>query len=135
MAMATDAPQRDATDAKDTCQGVWLLSGGEADGKMLTARQLQGGKLVINGDQYTVTMAEQGTVTGTQKLDATQQPKTIDIVNADGPQKGQPCFGIYELEGNEFRVVFASPGGARPTSFETTPGSGQWMHVWTRVEE
>lgn len=68
-------------------------------------------------------------------LDATQKLKTINITDASGPHEGKTCLGIYELKGNEFRVVFASRRGARPSKFETMPDSGQWMHVWKRIKE
>jgi len=120
---------------RDALQGVWQLSSGEAAGKVLTATQLKGGKLVIQGDRYTVTLPEIGTITGTQKLDATHELKSIDIADDSGPHEGNSCLGIYELQENEFRVVFASPGAARPSKFETLPDSGQWMHVWKRISK
>ena len=91
--------------------------------------------MVSKGDQYTVALAGRGTVKGTQKLDSTKEPKTIDIMDASGPNKGKTCLGIYELKGDEFRVAFAAPGKVRPKNFTTTPDSGQWMHVWKRVKE
>lgn len=135
MLMGADAPKNDAGPNGDALHGVWQLSSGEADGKALSETDLKGGKLVIKDARYTVAMADRGTVRGTQKLDATQKPKTIDITDASGPHEGKTCLGIYELNGNEFRVVFASPGGARPSKFETLPDSGQWMHVWKRIKE
>jgi uncharacterized protein (TIGR03067 family) len=125
----------DAPKTEEALQGTWKLSAGEAEGKALSAKQLKDGKLVFKGDGYTVTLADAGTVTGTQKLDPAKEPKAIDIVDASGPNKGKTCLGIYELRGDEFRVVFAPPGKPRPTKFTTAPGSGQWIHVWKRVKE
>lgn len=130
MASTTAAPPNE-----DTLDGVWQLDSGEADGKALTEKQLKGGKLAIKDAEYTVTLADIGTVTGTQKLGSTEKLKTIDITDASGPNKGKTCLGIYEVKGDEFRVVFASPGKARPSKFETLPDSGQWKHVWKRVQE
>src|SRR5439155_7630325 len=75
----------DAPKDQDALQGTWELSAGEADGKALPEKQLKDGKLVIKGDHYTVTLADKGKVTGTQKLDTTKAPKTIDITDASGP--------------------------------------------------
>lgn len=117
-------------------QGTWRLSAGEADGKALPEKQLEEGKLVIKGDDYTVVLADRGTVTGTQKLDPTTKPKTIDIMDSSGPDAGKTCLGIYELQGDEFRVAFAPPGQPRPAKFSTTAAdSGPWMHVWKRVKQ
>ena len=40
----------------DSLQGVWLLSSGEAEGKVLTQAELKAGKLIIQDDKYTVTL-------------------------------------------------------------------------------
>jgi uncharacterized protein (TIGR03067 family) len=135
MLMGADAAKNDKAPNLNPFHGVWQLSSGEADGKALKETQLKGGKLVIEGDRYTVTLADTGSVTGTQKLGATQEPQTIDITDESGSRQGETCLGIYELKGDEFRVVFASPGGPRPSKFETRPDSGQWMHVWKRISE
>lgn len=135
LLIGAQAQTNNAPKAEDQFQGEWKLVAGEADGKALTEKQLKEGKLVIKGDGYTATLAGHGTVTGTQKLDATKQPKTIDIVDADGANKGKTSLGIYEIKGDEFRVAFASPGKARPEKFATSSGSGQWVHVWKRAKK
>src|SRR5438128_2467791 len=94
MLMGADAPEKDVAPNGDAFHGVWQLSSGEADGKVLLETQLKGGRLVIKGARYTVTLADIGTVTGTQKLGATQELKTIDITDASGPHEGKTCLGI-----------------------------------------
>jgi len=130
LLVAADAPK-----SGESLQGTWKLSGGEADGKPLTEKQLKDGKLVIKGDHYTVTLADKDTATGTEKLDPTKEPKTIDITDDSGPNKGKTCLGIYEIKGDEFQCAFAPSGKPRPTKFATVPDSGQWKHVWKRVKE
>jgi uncharacterized protein (TIGR03067 family) len=128
-ALAADAPK----DEKGP-QGTWSLNAWEADGKALTEQHLKNGQLEINGNEYIVTLADKKAVKGTQILDPTKEPKTIDITGGSGPNKGKTFLGIYELTGDEFRVVFAAAGKPRPTTFATAAGSGQWMHVWKRVK-
>ncbi|MDB5307548.1 MAG: hypothetical protein JWO38_1750 [Gemmataceae bacterium] len=135
LLIAADAPKKDAAKDEEMFQGTWKLGAGEAEGKALSEKQLKEGKLVIKDDKYMVTLADKGTVKGTQKLDPTKKPKTIDIVDASGPNKGKTCLGIYELKGDEFRACFAPPGMPRPTKFATGSDSGQWIHVWKRVKE
>jgi uncharacterized protein (TIGR03067 family) len=122
-------------DNDETLQGTWTLIAGEANGEPLSEEQLEGGKLVIDGNQYSVTLNDVGTVTGVQVVDTTLDPKTIDIVDASGPHEGQTCLGIYEVEGDLFRVAFASPGKPRPANFAAACESGSWIHVWQRVSE
>jgi uncharacterized protein (TIGR03067 family) len=125
----------DAVNAEETLQGTWTLSSGESNGKALTKEQLKDGKLVIKKDNYSVTIEGAEAITGEQKLDATAKPKTIDIKDSSGANKGKTCLGIYEVKGDELRVAFAAPGKDRPTKFSTKADSGQWMHVWKRVKE
>lgn len=115
-------------------EGTWTLSSGEADGKALTEKQLKGGKLVIKGDHYTVTIPDKEKMTGTQKIDSTKTPKTIDITDDSGPNKGKTSLGIYEFKGEEFHCVFSAPGKARPSKFSTAADSGQWLHVWKKAK-
>lgn len=126
---------QETTQKADSPEGSWKLSKGEADGKALTEEQLKGGKLVIKGDNYKLTMGEKEVIEGTEKLDPTKTPKTIDIVNSNGPDKGKTFLGIYNIKGDRFRVAFSQPGKPRPTKFKTEPESGQWLHVWTRTKD
>ena len=124
----------DASKDEKTPQGTWTLLSGESDGQTLTEAQLKDGKLEINGDDYTFTIANKEPLKGTEQLDPTKDPMTIDITDASGPNKDKTCLGIYELKDDQFCVVLAQPGKPRPTEFTTTPDSGQWMHVWKRVK-
>ncbi|QDU61735.1 hypothetical protein Pan216_25980 [Planctomycetes bacterium Pan216] len=116
-------------------QGTWRLVGGEMDGKPLDEEQLKGGKLVIKGNHYTATLADMGTVTGTQKLDPTTKPKSIDITHSSGRDKGKTFLGIYESNGDQTRVAFSALGKPRPKTFSTKSGTGSWVHVWERVKK
>ena len=120
---------------EESLEGTWTLSSGEVNGKALTKEQLKDGKLVIEKDHYTVTLEGREAITGEQKLDATAKPKTIDIKDSSGDNKGKTCLGIYELKGDEFHVAFAGPGKDRPTKFSSKPDSGHWVHVWKRVKK
>lgn len=62
------------------------------------------GSAVPGGRKETVTI----------KLDASQNPKTIDTTAADGPQKGKTSPGIYSLEGDVLKLHAGEP---RPTSW------------------
>ena len=130
---AADAKE-DAKKETKKFQGTWTLTSGEAEGKALTDKQIADGKLVIEGDHYTVTIPDVGTITGIQKLDPTTTPKNIDIMDDSGPNKGKTCLGIYEIKGAKFRCVFAPAGKDRPTKFATTADSGQWLHVWEKAK-
>jgi uncharacterized protein (TIGR03067 family) len=130
-----DAPKTKAPSDVLKLQGTWKLVGGEMDGKAMTEDQLKTGKLVIRGNQYTITLPGKDTLTGTEILNSAKSPKTINITDDSGPYAGKTLFGIYELNGDEFRVAFAPHDKSRPTEFKTKPDSGCWIHVWNRVKQ
>jgi len=134
LVVGAAAGAADVPKGAEAFQGVWGLAAGEADGKALGEKHLKGGKLEIKGNTYTVTLPEREAVQGTQKLDPTKTPMTIDITDTTGANKGKTCLGIYELKGDEYRVAFAPPGQPRPTKFATAAGSGQWLHVWKKAK-
>jgi uncharacterized protein (TIGR03067 family) len=59
-------------------------------------------------------------------------PKTIDVTFTEGPEKGKSSYGIYELEGDTYRVCIGLTGKPRPTDFASTPGSGHVLEVLKR---
>jgi uncharacterized protein (TIGR03067 family) len=112
----------------DKLQGTWNRESGEVDGKPAPAEEIRNGKLTISGDKYTLTIGEQKR-SGTLKLDEKKTPKTIDIISAEGPNKGKALLGIYELKGDTFRYCLARPGKDRPTEFSAEAGSGHMLYV------
>jgi len=91
--------------SEDGMQGiVWTR---DADGKW-TARR--GDKTLV---EWTV-----------KKIDATKNPKAIDIEITAGEYKGVVYLGIYELAGDTLRICFALPDRPeRPTEFFAGKGS------------
>jgi uncharacterized protein (TIGR03067 family) len=113
-------------------EGTWQFVSIEIEGKKVPEEQVKNsGKLVLKGDQFTL---RQGDVTykGTLKVDLTQKPKRIDITFTDGPEKGRTSLGIYELDGDTYKVCIGLTGKDRPTEFASKPGSGHVLEVLKR---
>jgi len=72
---------------------------------------------------------------GTVKLDPTKKPKAIDITFTAGERKGQMVLGIYEIEGDTFRVCVARPGDERPAEFSAKAGSGRTLVAYQREKK
>jgi len=122
-----------ASDDPKKTEGTWTLVSGESEGAPLPEEVVKNSKLTIEGNAYTVQLAEMGTKKGIQKLDSTKSPKQIDAQDSEGPTVGK-SLGIYEFMANgDFRVCFAATGKDRPTEFTTKSGSGHFMHVWRRA--
>ena len=130
-----NAQSNDSSKDLEALQGTWRLVSGEIGGRKMTAEELKQAKLVFKGDRYTVRRGSSPTVTGTLKLNPTKNPKSIDIIDANGPYKGKTLLGIYTLRGNELTECFSLPGGSRPAKFATEPGTSQFIHVWKHVKD
>lgn len=116
-------------------QGTWKLVAGEIGGRKMTKEEVGKSKLVFKGDHYKVRRGNGPKVTGSVSVDPAKDPKTIDITDSEGPNKGKTLLGIYALDGDELKECFAAPGEARPTKFATQTGTTQFFHVWKRVKD
>lgn len=125
--------QEDARKEAERLQGVWQRVSGEVDGKAVPADELAKTTLTIRGDQYTLQMGTQ-TRKGTLRVNPATKPRSLELISAEGPNKGKSLLGIYELDGDTFRYCVAAPGKERPASFTSTPGSGQGLYVNKRVK-
>ncbi len=130
LLIAADA----STDDAKKLDGSWTLASGENDGKKVSADTLKGSMLTIAGDNHTVKMGD-ATYKGTHKLDATKKPKTIDITDTEGPFKDKTVLGIYELDGDTFKLCYSDPGKDRPKDFTAKEGTGYHCHVWMREKK
>ncbi len=134
--MTADQPKDDAT-KKDLAkmQGDWAAVSAVFDGRRLSDDEAQSIFRTVKDDQYTIFLFDKTLDKGTFKIDATKKPKTIDAVPASGPGKGKPLLGIYEFEGDNLKISFASPRKDRPKGFTAKEGSGQTLIVWEREKK
>lgn len=68
--------------------------------------------------------------TFTIKLDASQNPKTIDLTPMDGPRKDKIGLGIYSLEGQVLKLHMNE--SSRPTSWTPIAGAREGIMVLNR---
>jgi|SRR5579864_19678 len=113
-------------------EGSWKLVSLEVEGNPVPEEAVKNEPpLVLKGDKFT-TMAEGKTLRGEFKIDPTVKPKTIDVMFMDGAAQGKLHQGIYELEGDTYKVCMGMPGKPRPTEFVSKPGSGHVLEVLKR---
>jgi uncharacterized protein (TIGR03067 family) len=125
----------DTAKVDEKLNGSYVGGDGETNGKPFNKEDLKDFKLVIKGSQYTLNSGTGESVQGIQTVDTTKSPKTIDATDGSGRNKGKTILGIYEINGDEFKVSFSMPGKPRPTKFSTEKDeSGQWVHIWKRVK-
>src|SRR5271156_314856 len=87
-------------------QGKWAIESAVADGKELPAEVVKVFAMTFKGDAYTVSIGAEKTE-GTFTLDPSKNPKTIDIVPDNGPDRGKKQPGIYEIDGDKIKICAA----------------------------
>jgi uncharacterized protein (TIGR03067 family) len=134
--LAADQPKSDANKKDlDRLQGDWAAVAMVHDGQKLPDDDAQSLFRTIKGDQYTVFLFKKALSKGTFKLDATVKPKTIDFLPAGTAAKPQPILGIYEFDGDTWKVCYAFPDKERPKEFTAKEGSGHTLAVWVREKK
>ena len=115
-------------------QGTWTFESVEAGGKEEPAAEFKGMTVTFEGDKFTVKKGDEVIQAGTQKLDPSRSPKTVDVTVAEGLSKGAVMLGIYEIKGDTLKVCFDPEGKKRPTQFKSASGS-QTFVVHKRVKK
>jgi uncharacterized protein (TIGR03067 family) len=109
-----------ADDKADAFDGTWVPVSAEMGGMKLPDEFAKAIKLVIKGDQYTVTVGDK-TDKGTSKADP--KAKTLDITSTEGENKGKTMLAIYEHKGDTLTVCYDVTGKERPKEFKSPAGS------------
>ena len=116
-------------------QGTWTFESSETGGKELPADALKGLILTFEGDKHTLKKGDEVIQVGTQKIDPSKSPKTIDVKMTEGPNKGKVMLGIYEIDADTLKVCFDPQGKKRPTEFKSGPGSENFVNVHKRIKK
>src|SRR5438094_4393556 len=100
--------------------GTFSLVSGVVDGKPVPEEVRKKTILVTDHDKFTVSTGDEaGTSSGgTFTIDPTRTPKTVDSLQAGGPDEGKTVLGIYEIiDANHKRACWARGRQPRPTAF------------------
>jgi uncharacterized protein (TIGR03067 family) len=125
---------RDATkDDAAKLQGIWEIVSVEIEGKAVPMDDLKASRLIVEGKRYSFKLGKID-LEFTFRLNASETPKAIDLIVAEGADKGSVYRGIYTLEKDRYKICrTTNPGRDRPTAFATRPNSGTMMVVWRRA--
>jgi uncharacterized protein (TIGR03067 family) len=114
-------------------QGTWNIAALEVEGKEMGAGTFAGAQIVIEGDNFS-TNAMGSEYVGKMTLDEAKKPNTFDVNFTEGPHKGQASLGVYELDGDTWKICLGFAGVSRPKGFATKPGSGHAMEILHRAK-
>src|ERR1035438_34353 len=81
-------------------QGTWFIVTLEMEGQKYPTG---GSKIAIQGDRF-VSVNMGAEYEGSVTVDETQTPKTFDLLFEQGPEKGNQSLGIYELDGDSWKI-------------------------------
>jgi uncharacterized protein (TIGR03067 family) len=132
LVWADDAIKKD----RQLYAGTWQAVSAEANGNKVPEEDAKK-IIVINKEDGAWTLEVEGKVVarGTSKIDPTKKPKTIDLTETEGEDKGKTFLGIYEVGKDSRKVCLAESGKERPTEFSTKPESGHILAVFKRVKK
>jgi uncharacterized protein (TIGR03067 family) len=135
---AAEGEAKEEAVAKDlqAFKGTWRLSSREEDGKKSGDEEIKDVIGTIDGSgKVSVRRGDKLINEGTVKLDPTKKPKTIDVTFTGGERKGKGVLGIYEIDGDTFRVCVARPGDEWPAEFSARAGSSRILVVYKREKK
>ena len=104
----------------EALQGTWNIVSLEMDGSKMPGA---GSRIVVRGDRFT-TLAMGATYEGTVAVHQTTVPKSFDLRFEEGPEKGNTNLGIYQLDGDRWKICLTTRGSERPREFAAPPGTG-----------
>jgi uncharacterized protein (TIGR03067 family) len=113
-------------------EGDWVMVSAERDGRTPPKNLISDAKRICKGDVTTVLVNGQLFMKATFSVDPTKSPKTMDYRVTEGRNQGMNQLGIYELEGDTWKICLADPGRPRPTDFVTRGKTGHTLGIWKR---
>jgi uncharacterized protein (TIGR03067 family) len=104
----------------DELQGNWNIVSMEIDGQEMTGG---GSRIEVRGDRFS-SIGMGCTYEGTVAVHEATKPKSFELHFEKGPEKGNVNFGIYELDGDTWKICLATRGSEPPKEFAAPPGTG-----------
>ena len=114
-------------------QGTWTITDAQFGGAPFPPEVSKMIVLKIEDGKYEV--KAENLDKGTYTIDATVQPKTLDVYGVEGPNAGKhfPC--IYELHGDELKVCYQLGDGPRPAEFNSPKGTEIFLVTYQRKQD
>ena len=115
-------------------QGTWKAVSIEHDGKLTPPEKIQPIKLTVKGANYHFQNGE-FSERGTYRFDPKHEPKALDIVVGEGPDKGKVYLVIYKVEGDRLTICLEGANKSRPEQFTGKADTGCVLEEWQRLKK
>jgi uncharacterized protein (TIGR03067 family) len=132
--LTSGADKAAASSDTELIQGTWQLLYAETDATQAPAKTVQSIRIEIKGNSHTVYFGDKAVVHDVSfVINPSANPKTTEDTINEGPDKGKPIRGIYQLKDDTLISCVAKPGDERPKEFVTSPGSGHTLRVFMKI--
>ncbi|MBM3981462.1 MAG: TIGR03067 domain-containing protein [Planctomycetes bacterium] len=129
LALGADDKKPDPKGDRAALNGKWKVTALTFDGK---EQKVPGERtMVIDADGLTAYTGDKKGRTLTFALDATANPKHIDLTLSATDQK---AAGLYVLAGDKLTICYGEPGAARPKKLESKGGDKTFLLVLERAK-
>jgi len=115
-------------------EGNWTVVSGQENGQALPAERIKGARVSVTAATITVAVGDKTRRVMTYKMDATRNPKTIDMTETEGTEKDKAALGIFAVDGDTLQLAYGLPGRERPKDFTTKADSGQLSFVMKKAD-
>src|SRR5258705_6089102 len=119
----------------DDLEGSWSCLSAMVDGKALPAETTALLHLTLTQNRYKTEKGSEVLFDSTYTVDASKNPKQINMIGTEGALAGKEAQGIYSLEGDILRICYVMPGLPRPETFESPASSKAFLVTWKRQVE
>jgi uncharacterized protein (TIGR03067 family) len=124
-------------------QGEWHLVSAENRGRSAPDSLIKSARLIFKGTEMQILRPqnpdqEEEHLVATFKLDSSTDPKHIDVVPQDGPQKGKTLFSIYQLKDGKLTICgpnSATEESGRPANFQPKADADLTVLVMERTKD
>jgi uncharacterized protein (TIGR03067 family) len=123
---ADEAKEKQRMSDQEKVQGTWAMVSGDRNGKPLPDEVIKHVQLIFAGDKLTTKHKDRAT-DAKFKLRPEPTPKEIDL-----DLDGSVGRGIYDLEGDNLKILHGEVGNPRPTTFDVKEPSGLTLLVLKR---
>ena len=113
-------------------QGTWRVVSLEVDGAPIPSAAFSQARIVVDGDSF-VSRGMGADYAGEVRVDDAPAPAKFTLTFKTGPEAGNTNHGIYEVNGDRWRMCLQMTGAAAPQAFATTPGSGCALQTLERT--